>query len=105
MLTLALGLRQGSSLKAWYMFQNVFKRQQQLVMNTCHKERDAVYFLKTLHVFLHTFLLLTTNLLNLKMFLTDVLAGFLSLLVCHFCVLIWSLLFMKAHLNFQMHKE
>jgi len=40
------------------------------------------------------------NMLNLN------LAGFLStLLVCHFGVLIWSLMFVKAHLNFQMPKQ
>lgn len=36
---------------------------------------------------------------------SDALAGLSALLVCHFCVLIWSLMFMKAHLNFQMLKE
>ncbi len=37
---LTLAVRQESSLKAWYTFQNVFKRQRQLVM---HKEWDALY--------------------------------------------------------------
>lgn len=65
---LTLVLCQESSLKAWYMFQNIFKRQQQLVMNACHKEWEAVYWLKALHVFLHKLLFLTTTLLNIKGF-------------------------------------
>ncbi len=100
---LTLAVRQESSLKAWYTFRNVFKRQRQLVM---HKEWDALYIGSRPYMSFCTNLKKqqkNTTLLNIKLLLTLIcLQGFNLGVLCYSVTFVcWFKSLMLAHLNFQ----